>query len=131
MNLYEPNLEKLIVGRIYKFDKIKKIIIGNKMRFCAVKFTTISEISDAKIEESFNDVKLGQHRATGTVEGIVDISYYQACKTHLCKVDVDNRCHYYEIEKNETSPNLTATMYLATDNDILQIHSWKNQIDNL
>ena len=131
MNLYEPHLEKLIVGKIYKLDKIKKIIIGNKMRLCAVKFTTICEITDAKIEESFNDVKLGQHRATGTVEGIVDINFYQSCKTHLCKVDADRSCRYCEMEEIETIHNLTATMYLANDDDVLQIRFWKNQMKAL
>ena len=128
LNLYEPHLDTLEVGKIIKMDKVKKIMINEKMRLCAVRFTMITKDEDAKTKDAFKDVTIGQNKTLGIVEGIVDVSYYQSCKVHMCKIDMDNRCHHCNQEVQETQHNLTAIMYLTTADDTIQIRCWKSQM---
>ena len=55
LNLYEPHLDTLEVGKIVKLDKVKKIIIHEKMRLCAVRLTMITKDEDAKTKDAFKE----------------------------------------------------------------------------
>ena len=133
MNLYEPHIEKLEGGNIYKLTKLRKTMIKKdgetQTRLLTTKFTNISNASETE-QEMFTNVKFAANQWKGMIIGHSEINYYKSCHEHWNKLDEDEFCPKCEKIPAEVKLNFSTQLYIqdSITDDIKPFLLFKRQI---
>ena len=135
LNLYDKHADQVESGIVYSMHKIKKITIQTngegKMRLCANKFSVITQITDQNQIDSFENIMIGDAKVNGTLEAIIDLSFYESCKKHFFKVDEDGNCRACTGIAVQTKPDFTGKIYITSDTDDLEVQFFKRQMGSI
>ena len=99
------------------------------MRLCANKFSVITQHTDQN--DVFENIMIGDAKITGTLEAVIDLSFYESCKKHLFKVDEDGNCRACTGIAAQTKADFTGKIYVTSETDEMEVQFFKRQMSSI